>query len=127
MTTEQVPSEIRALSQAWITGVDADALMRILSCDTPHQAYVRICRYRNDYGLELFPHRKAAMATGGYSQKKVNKVATMWKNKASNDEIADFLGCSNPDSVWGIISMLRTQYGKEKFPYRRAAKRKKVG
>jgi hypothetical protein len=122
--SKHVGDDIKALSEAWIAGCTQDDLIKIMPGRTKHQAMVEICRLRQKYGSTLFPHRKAAIASGGYSTAKVKRISKLWKAMAPYESIADELGFTNPDSIWAVITLLRKEYGEDMFPRRRDIKKK---
>lgn len=115
----EIPDKVYTASALWIAGHTPPELAAGMACNDSKHALQTIVRYRRTYGIELFPHRKPAVAEGGYSRALVLKLSKMWKSKAPHEAISAELRCENPESAWGIINHLRARYGASMFPHRR--------
>ena len=114
----QIPSEIQAMSDAWINHASPDQLQEMLQCSTVAQALTRISLYRSRYGRKLFPYRKRAIAQGGYSEAKIQMLSDLWKSGCTAEQFAKKAGLAKPESMYGTIKHLRNKHGEALFPRR---------
>lgn len=95
-----VPAEVLAASTAWKAKAKPDALMELLGCPSKHRALGLIVKYRDLYGKQLFPYRKQAVAQGGYSKAKLDKLSALWKSGCTSAEF-EKVAKINKGSAWG--------------------------
>lgn len=111
-------NDIHALSASWKASATPQELADMMHT-SKSTALRTIVRLRAQHGTDMFPHRKKAVAEGGYSKKKVLQISSMWKKRVPLQELADKSGLHTVDSVWGTIALLRKKYGEELFPRRK--------
>lgn len=113
-----ITTDTKTLSNLWKTKATPQELADYLSV-SKNTALRTICRMRALHGTKMFPHRKKAVAEGGYSIKTVLKISALWIKQVPLKDLASNAGLHSVDSVWGTIALLRKNYGEELFPRRK--------
>jgi transposase len=120
------------LSEAWKNGADIEEIRVMAGLKTANSTHVKIVNLRKQYGEDMFPKRAAfgmseetREARRAERDEKAARLSELWKNRASNEELAAVFGWKS-DTVICRIPLLRKQYGEDMFPYRRAPKNLRV-
>jgi hypothetical protein len=121
-TSMQVPSKrVLDVSECYQRVASFKLFARLQGYANTRTAYVAICRFRSQWP-ELFPNRVSKNSKKLYSE----EIAFAWRESKTAAEAASRCGYTSVSAFKMRISRLRSEFGEESFPLKRASCHKTI-